>query len=183
MNHRKMLFPAILSALILTAACQTPTNSNNQNTFVNTPATKTAVADEIPNRKWWKEAVVYQIYPRSFKDTNGDGVGDLKGITSKLDYVQSLGVDVVWLNPIFSSPNDDNGYDALLDAENESVYAYTRELNSRKLLGLLNFKATEATANTGLDLSKAKVLLGNYNTPSTDGKLKPYEAVVMELLN
>ncbi|MCD6091087.1 MAG: alpha-glucosidase [Bacteroidales bacterium] len=63
------------------------------------------------NPTWWKEAVVYQIYPRSFKDSNGDGVGDLKGIISKLDYIQSLGVDVVWLNPIFDSPNNDNGYD------------------------------------------------------------------------
>ncbi len=63
------------------------------------------------NHKWWKEAIVYQIYPRSFKDTDGDGVGDLKGIIEKLDYIKSLGVDVLWLNPIFSSPNDDNGYD------------------------------------------------------------------------
>ena len=63
------------------------------------------------DRKWWKEAVVYQIYPRSFMDTNGDGVGDLKGIISKLDYIKSLGVDVVWLNPIYGSPNADNGYD------------------------------------------------------------------------
>ena len=62
-------------------------------------------------RKWWKEAVVYQIYPRSFKDSDGDGIGDLKGIISKLDYIKSLGVDAVWLNPIYSSPNDDNGYD------------------------------------------------------------------------
>ncbi|MGB7207804.1 MAG: alpha-glucosidase [Pyrinomonadaceae bacterium] len=62
-------------------------------------------------RKWWKEAVVYQIYPRSLKDSNGDGIGDLRGIIEKLDYIKSLGVDVVWLNPIFSSPNDDNGYD------------------------------------------------------------------------
>lgn len=62
-------------------------------------------------RKWWKEAVVYQIYPRSFKDSNGDGIGDLRGIIEKLDYIKSLGVDVVWLNPIFASPNDDNGYD------------------------------------------------------------------------
>src|SRR5882672_8994434 len=62
-------------------------------------------------RKWWKEAIVYQIYPRSFKDNDGDGIGDLKGITSKLDYIKSLGVTVVWLNPIYSSPNDDNGYD------------------------------------------------------------------------
>lgn len=65
----------------------------------------------IKNRTWWKEAIVYQIYPRSFKDSNGDGIGDLKGIISKLDYLQSLGIDVVWLNPIYSSPNDDNGYD------------------------------------------------------------------------
>ncbi|RVT78730.1 alpha-glucosidase [Flavobacterium sufflavum] len=61
--------------------------------------------------KWWKEAVVYQIYPRSFKDSDGDGVGDLKGIISKLDYLKSLGIDAIWLNPIYTSPNDDNGYD------------------------------------------------------------------------
>jgi len=61
--------------------------------------------------KWWKEAVVYQVYPRSFKDSNGDGIGDLKGITSKLDYLQSLGVDVIWLSPHYDSPNADNGYD------------------------------------------------------------------------
>ena len=63
------------------------------------------------NRQWWKEVVVYQIYPRSFKDTNGDGIGDLKGIFEKLDYIKSLGVDVVWLNPVYESPNDDMGYD------------------------------------------------------------------------
>lgn len=63
------------------------------------------------SRTWWKEAIVYQIYPRSFKDSNGDGVGDLRGIIEKLDYIQSLGVDAVWLNPIYKSPNDDGGYD------------------------------------------------------------------------
>ncbi|WP_407271171.1 glycoside hydrolase family 13 protein [Radiobacillus sp. PE A8.2] len=62
-------------------------------------------------KKWWKESVVYQVYPRSFKDSNGDGIGDLKGITSKLDYLQNLGVDVIWLSPVYKSPNDDNGYD------------------------------------------------------------------------
>jgi oligo-1,6-glucosidase len=62
-------------------------------------------------RKWWKEAVVYQIYPRSFKDSNGDGIGDLNGIISKLDYIKGLGVDVIWLCPHFDSPNADNGYD------------------------------------------------------------------------
>lgn len=62
-------------------------------------------------RKWWKEAVVYQIYPRSFMDSNGDGIGDLNGIREKLDYLKLLGIDVIWLSPIYKSPNDDNGYD------------------------------------------------------------------------
>ncbi|WP_455055945.1 glycoside hydrolase family 13 protein [Merdimonas faecis] len=62
-------------------------------------------------RKWWKESVVYQIYPRSFKDSNGDGIGDLNGITEKLDYLKELGVDVIWLSPVYQSPGDDNGYD------------------------------------------------------------------------
>lgn len=69
-----------------------------------------AAADSV-NKKWWKEAVIYQLYPRSFKDSNGDGVGDLKGIISELDYLKSLGIDAIWLNPIYGSPNDDNGYD------------------------------------------------------------------------
>ena len=63
------------------------------------------------NKNWWKESVVYQVYPRSFKDTNGDGIGDLKGITEKLDYLKELGIDVIWLSPVYKSPNDDNGYD------------------------------------------------------------------------
>ncbi|SFA51580.1 oligo-1,6-glucosidase [Parageobacillus thermantarcticus] len=62
-------------------------------------------------RAWWKEAVVYQIYPRSFYDSNGDGIGDIPGIIAKLDYLKELGVDVVWLSPVYKSPNDDNGYD------------------------------------------------------------------------
>ena len=76
-----------------------------------------AVASAAPHlvngyeTKWWKEAVVYQIYPRSFQDSNGDGIGDLKGITSRLDYLQKLGVNVIWLSPHYDSPNADNGYD------------------------------------------------------------------------
>ena len=62
-------------------------------------------------RKWWKEQIIYQIYPRSFKDSTGTGVGDLRGVIEKLDYIQNLGVTSVWLNPIYQSPNDDNGYD------------------------------------------------------------------------
>lgn len=63
------------------------------------------------NEKWWKNAVVYQIYPRSFKDSNGDGIGDLEGIYEKLDYLAELGIDVIWMSPVYKSPNDDNGYD------------------------------------------------------------------------
>lgn len=62
-------------------------------------------------QSWWKEAIIYQIYPRSFKDSTGDGIGDIRGIISKLDYLKNLGVDVIWLNPVYQSPNDDNGYD------------------------------------------------------------------------
>ena len=62
-------------------------------------------------KTWWKESVIYQIYPRSFADSNGDGIGDLNGITSKLDYLKNLGIDVIWLSPVYKSPNDDNGYD------------------------------------------------------------------------
>ncbi len=65
----------------------------------------------MTRKAWWKESIVYQIYPRSFKDSNGDGVGDLRGIIEKLDYLKELGIDVVWLCPVYKSPNDDNGYD------------------------------------------------------------------------
>lgn len=81
---------------------------NNYN-FVNAQPPR-ATTDTI-ERKWWKEAIIYQIYPRSFYDSNGDGIGDLPGIITRLDYIKSLGVNVVWLNPIYTSPNEDNGYD------------------------------------------------------------------------
>lgn len=71
-------------------------------------------------KEWWKNAVVYQIYPRSFKDSNGDGFGDLRGIIEKLDYLEELGVDVIWLSPVFDSPQDDNGYDI---RDYRSIYA------------------------------------------------------------
>ena len=65
----------------------------------------------MEERCWWKESVVYQIYPRSFRDSNGDGIGDLKGITEKMEYLKELGINVIWLSPVYQSPNDDNGYD------------------------------------------------------------------------
>lgn len=62
-------------------------------------------------KAWWKEAVVYQVYPRSFQDSNGDGIGDLPGVASRLDYLHELGVDVIWLSPFYRSPGKDMGYD------------------------------------------------------------------------
>ena len=94
----------ILSLCLVSALTLFSTESTlAQNEFVKT--------SQKNDSKWWKEAIVYQVYPRSFKDSDGDGVGDLKGIISKLDYIKSLGIDAVWLNPIYTSPNDDNGYD------------------------------------------------------------------------
>ncbi|MDT3959487.1 alpha-glucosidase [Staphylococcus kloosii] len=65
----------------------------------------------MQSKQWWKEAVAYQVYPRSFNDANNDGIGDLRGVINKLDYLQNLGIDIIWLSPMYKSPNDDNGYD------------------------------------------------------------------------
>ena len=73
--------------------------------------TTTDTDEQLLDRAWWKESVIYQIYPRSFNDTDGDGVGDIPGIIEKLDYLDELGVDIIWLNPVYESPNADNGYD------------------------------------------------------------------------
>ena len=62
-------------------------------------------------KTWWKESIVYQIYPRSFQDSDGDGLGDLNGITSRMEYLKQLGINVIWLSPVYESPCDDNGYD------------------------------------------------------------------------
>lgn len=94
--------------LITLFACKKNTDKNEQ---VNHPKQEIEAPEFPITKKWWKESVVYQIYPRSFYDSNGDGIGDLKGITQKLDHLQDLGVDIIWLGPIFKSPNADNGYD------------------------------------------------------------------------
>jgi len=78
---------------------------------VTSEPTQTAVSPVDRPTDWWKSSVVYQIYPRSFADSNGDGIGDLQGITSHLDYLVELGVGMVWLSPVYASPMDDNGYD------------------------------------------------------------------------
>ena len=87
--------------------------NGNKTTSAETPkqSSRNDITANGYTKTWRKEGVVYQIYPRSFKDSNGDGIGDLKGITSQLDYIKGLGVDVIWLSPIYDSPNADNGYD------------------------------------------------------------------------
>ena len=80
-------------------------------------------------KKWWKEAVAYQIYPRSFMDSNNDGIGDLQGIISKLDYLKDLGIDVIWICPVYKSPNDDNGYDISDYQDIMSVFGTMEDFN------------------------------------------------------
>jgi oligo-1,6-glucosidase len=98
-------FVTVFCLLSVVAYTQTPTAIFIKKVNPN------AAFKNVSNRAWWKEDVVYQMYPRSFKDSNGDGIGDLKGIISELDYIKDLGINTVWLNPIYSSPNFDNGYD------------------------------------------------------------------------
>jgi oligo-1,6-glucosidase len=104
----KNSYPILGAVLALTTACNQTSKTESTTAVATKPASATTLAKK-PG--WWKETVVYQLYPRSFQDSNGDGVGDLKGIISRLDYLKSIGVGTVWLNPIYASPNDDNGYD------------------------------------------------------------------------
>jgi len=123
MKHINLIVIMLVVAIMV--SCQP---QNKKNTIKNTT---------FPNRKWWKEAVVYQIYPRSFEDSNGDGIGDLKGILSKLDYVKSLGANVIWLNPIFASPNHDNGYDISNYTEIFIIGGLQKEVNLQNGLAFL----------------------------------------------
>ncbi|MGI4733976.1 MAG: glycoside hydrolase family 13 protein [Janthinobacterium lividum] len=106
---RIVLVSLLLSGLAMACSQQTKPESTTAATTAPTAVADTAALGKKTD--WWKETVVYQLYPRSFQDSNGDGVGDLKGIISRLDYLKSIGVGTVWLNPIYGSPNDDNGYD------------------------------------------------------------------------
>ena len=110
---RQRRLPVLGSALLLGLAGCGQTGQRTETAATTKPAADTTRATTAPadTANWWKEAVVYQVYPRSYQDSNGDGVGDLRGLISRLDYIKSLGVNVIWLNPIYGSPNDDNGYD------------------------------------------------------------------------
>ena len=100
---------------------------------------------DFTKKDWWKQAVVYQIYPKSFQDSNGDGIGDLPGILSRLDYLQTLGVDALWLSPVFASPQADNGYDISdyraidpLFGDMEDMRTLIREARRRGIVILLD---------------------------------------------
>ncbi|HZE86512.1 MAG TPA: alpha-amylase family glycosyl hydrolase, partial [Puia sp.] len=118
MNRTMLPFPLILAGFFLAGTvgqaqdqAKNSKNTGSTGNGIGRYSIGTAPAGYNADGKWWKEAIVYQVYPRSFKDNDGDGIGDLKGIISKLDYIKSLGVTAIWLNPIYNSPNDDNGYD------------------------------------------------------------------------
>ena len=97
-------------------------------------------------KNWWQEVVVYQIYPRSFKDSNGDGIGDLRGIIEELDYLEKLGIGAIWLSPVYQSPNDDNGYDI------SDYYDIAPEFGTMEDLDNLIKKAKEKNIKIILDL-------------------------------
>ena len=94
---------------------------------------------------WWKDAIIYQVYPRSFCDSNADGIGDLRGILQRLDYLRELGVDVIWLSPIYASPNADNGYDISVDELMEIIKA--DEISNVSFSGGDPFYQVEAFTN------------------------------------
>src|SRR6266851_1632114 len=101
-----------LRTLVL-AFCMAATGLAAQTTVVASGSLPSPTIDNT----WWKHAVIYEIYPRSFQDSNGDGIGDLNGITERLDYLQALGVDAIWISPMYPSPQVDFGYD-ISDYEN-----------------------------------------------------------------
>ena len=103
-----MIQTSVLAALLAASLITSTAASHGQQVASERDTASPLINGYEP--KWWKEAVVYQIYPRSFQDSNGDGIGDLKGITQHLDYLQKLGINVIWLSPHFASPNADNGW-------------------------------------------------------------------------
>ena len=112
-RHSIFSLSGILALVLVLVACDQASTPTSVEPVVKQQAASAPAREQIEalRKAWWKEAVIYQIYPRSFQDSNGDGVGDLRGIIQRLDYIKSLGVDAVWINPIYASPNADNGYD------------------------------------------------------------------------
>ena len=116
-------------------------------------------------KHWWHKATIYQIYPKSFKDSNGDGVGDLKGIISKLDYLQKLGITAIWLSPVYQSPMDDNGYDisnyeAIADifGDMSDMEELLEEAKARGIRIIMDWLITRQMSTLGL-LKRMKILI------------------------
>lgn len=99
-----------------------------------------------PKIDWWESGIIYQLYPRSFKDTNSDGIGDIRGMIEKLDYLKELGIDIIYLNPIYKSSGKDNGYDIVSFFEFDSEYGtmndfeeFMKELHKREMYLIMDF--------------------------------------------
>jgi hypothetical protein len=135
----------------------------------------------VAQRPWWKDGVVYQIYPASFKDSNGDGVGDFEGIISELDYIRSIGVDIIWICPMFDSPQVDMGYDV---RNYEDVYApygtlqdmerLIAETHARGMRIILDLVVNHTSDQVHLlHLALYPTHCSVINTPSTNGSSSP----------
>jgi oligo-1,6-glucosidase len=169
MKYKNYLIAGIVASSILFACKQ------------NTKEPSTPSSNAVAN-KWWKEAVIYQLYPRSFKDSDGDGVGDIKGITQHIAYLKKLGIDAIWLNPICASPNDDNGYDisdykAIMKemgtmADFDSMMAAMKKNNIKLIMDLvLNHSSDEHAWFKGAKSSRTNKYRNYYHWwPAEKGK-------------
>ena len=114
--------------------------------------------------EWWKQSTVYQIYPRSFCDSNGDGIGDIPGIISKLDELADLGVDLIWLSPVYASPNEDNGYDisdyCAIHPDFGTMADFDRLVAEAKALGMSSLKGHRSVGGLRASLYNAMPVEG-----------------------
>ena len=135
---------------------------------------------DFTKKDWWKQAVVYQIYPKSFQDSNGDGIGDLPGILSRLDYLQTLGVDALWLSPVFASPQADNGYDISdyraidpLFGDMEDMRTLIREARRRGIVILLDLVLNHTSDQHRWFLQARQSRDNPYTTTTSGGTASP----------
>jgi glycosidase len=119
---------------------------------------------ENMKREWWHKSVAYQIYPRSFQNSNGDGIGDLQGIILRLDYLQELGVDLIWLCPVYASPNEDNGYDVSNYYDIHPEYGTMADME----------QLIDEAAQRGIGIMMDIVAYGDYQLLETEPQIYAY---------